>query len=237
MIDFTTITACGECCVGCKKKEDGPCEGCIETDGHCMEWAESGQCPIHKCAKEHGVQFCGLCSEFPCDELPKKIQWNPNVIEYLTELSCKYKNKPMFQDIKQRITEPEVGKIISYASFEGSTEGIAKEAEKYLSSDTLNFYGWVEDVEVVGICGYEVHGNKVEIHLISVAEDRQRKGVGGAMVTALQEMYGIPLEAETDDDAVEFYRKCGFITTVFQHPKKGKRHTCVLGVENSGHKN
>ena len=22
-IDFTTITACGECCVGCKKKEDG----------------------------------------------------------------------------------------------------------------------------------------------------------------------------------------------------------------------
>lgn len=22
-IDFKTITACGECCVGCKKKEDG----------------------------------------------------------------------------------------------------------------------------------------------------------------------------------------------------------------------
>lgn len=27
---FTKITACGECCVECKKKEDGICQGCIE---------------------------------------------------------------------------------------------------------------------------------------------------------------------------------------------------------------
>ena len=41
-IDFTKITACGECCVGCKKKEDGLCEGCIESDGHCKECAIEG---------------------------------------------------------------------------------------------------------------------------------------------------------------------------------------------------
>lgn len=68
-IDFATITACGECCVGCKKKEDGICQGCIESDGHCMEWTQSNGCPIHKCAREHKVQFCGLCEEFPCDKL------------------------------------------------------------------------------------------------------------------------------------------------------------------------
>lgn len=44
-IDFTTITACGECCVGCKKKVDGICQGCIESDGHCVEWTESNGCP------------------------------------------------------------------------------------------------------------------------------------------------------------------------------------------------
>ena len=43
-IDFTTVTACGECCVGCKKKEDGICQGCIESDGHCVEWESSGLC-------------------------------------------------------------------------------------------------------------------------------------------------------------------------------------------------
>ena len=95
-IDFTKITACGECCVGCKKKEEGLCEGCLETDGHCKEWAQSGQCPIHKCAKEHRVQFCGLCDEFPCNDLPKKIHWNPNVVEHLTELAKAYRSNFRF---------------------------------------------------------------------------------------------------------------------------------------------
>lgn len=31
-IDLTTITACGECCKRCKKKEEGIYKGCIEFD-------------------------------------------------------------------------------------------------------------------------------------------------------------------------------------------------------------
>ena len=90
-IDFTTITPCGECCVGCQKKEAGICQGCIESDGNCKEWTESGGCPIYKCAKEHQVQFCGLCSEFPCSWLSKTITWNPNIVEHQTSLSIAYK--------------------------------------------------------------------------------------------------------------------------------------------------
>ncbi len=90
-IDFTTITACGECCVGCKKKEKGICRGCIESDGHCEEWARSKGCPIYKCAKEHKVQFCGICEEFPCNGLKTKIHWRPNVIEELRELAELYR--------------------------------------------------------------------------------------------------------------------------------------------------
>ncbi len=61
----------------CKNKiqEKGICQGCIESDGHCMEWTQSNGCPIHKCAREHNVQFCGLCKEFPCEWLIKKIVW------------------------------------------------------------------------------------------------------------------------------------------------------------------
>lgn len=89
-IDFTTITACGECCEGCKKKEEGICKGCIESDGHCEEWAGSGRCPVHKCASEHKVQFCGLCREFPCEWLVQKVVWRRNVVEELTELANMY---------------------------------------------------------------------------------------------------------------------------------------------------
>ena len=90
-IDFSAITACGECCIGCKKKTDGICEGCIETDGRCKEWAQTGQCPVHACAKEHNVQFCGLSSAFPCNELTSRIHWNTNTVEHLTQLAKQFR--------------------------------------------------------------------------------------------------------------------------------------------------
>jgi len=66
MRDFSKITACGECCVGCKKKEFGFCKGCIESEGNCKEWEKSGGCPIYKCAMKHNVQFCVLCLTYGC---------------------------------------------------------------------------------------------------------------------------------------------------------------------------
>lgn len=134
----------------------------------------------------------------------------------------------MFQDIKARVTEPEVGAIIALASFDGSPEGVAKEAAKYRSSESLSFYGWVESGGVQGICGFEVHADKVEIHLIAVAENRQRRGIGGQIVSALQNMYALPIEAETVEEAVRFYRKRGFEATAFPNPEWGVKYTCVL---------
>ena len=92
-MDFSAITACGECCTGCEKKSSGFCAGCMESDGNCREWLQSGGCPIYKCAKQHGVQFCGLCSEFPCEWLPRKAVWNPDIIDDLKKLAVIYKNK------------------------------------------------------------------------------------------------------------------------------------------------
>ena len=91
MTDFSTITACGECCVGCPKKSDGRCPGCIEADGRVPEWAESGRCKVHTCAKDHHVQFCGLCAEFPCAKLPSLISWNPDIVEQMTALRNEYR--------------------------------------------------------------------------------------------------------------------------------------------------
>ncbi|MCR5323891.1 MAG: histidine phosphatase family protein [Lachnospiraceae bacterium] len=91
--DFSVITACGECCTGCAKKKARECPGCIEADGVVPEWAESGRCRIHTCAREHGVQFCGLCKEFPCEQIPKMIPWNPDIISHLTYLKDEYERQ------------------------------------------------------------------------------------------------------------------------------------------------
>ncbi len=91
-MDFMKITACGECCVGCKKKENDLCKGCIESDGNCQEWAESGGCPIHKCVRKHNVEFCGLCNEFPCEWVLEKVAWRPNYEKEHRQLAKAYNN-------------------------------------------------------------------------------------------------------------------------------------------------
>lgn len=97
-IDFSKITACGECCEGCGKQLEGQCKGCIEADGCVPEWAGSGRCKVHACAREHGVQFCGLCAEFPCKDLTSIIHWNPNITEHLGRLAEKYREQNKQED-------------------------------------------------------------------------------------------------------------------------------------------
>ena len=136
----------------------------------------------------------------------------------------------MFTDIKQTMDNPAVHRLIAYAAFDGSPMGTAKTIQKYQSNPNLHFYAWIENGKSLGICGYEVHGDKVEIHLIAVDENTRSRGIGGAMITALQERYCKNIEAETDSDAVEFYRKRGFETIEFIHEKRGKRYTCLLRI-------
>ncbi len=93
MIDFTTVTACGECCIGCAKKESGMCPGCIEAEGKVPEWAESGICRIYACCSEHDTRYCFLCEDFPCEKLPEMMPWKANVAEHLSELRDEYMNQ------------------------------------------------------------------------------------------------------------------------------------------------
>ncbi len=93
MQDFTTMTACGECCIGCSKKESGVCPGCIEAEGKVPEWAESGICKIYACCREHNTRFCFLCEVFPCENLPKMIFWNPDIVNHLSQLREEYKKQ------------------------------------------------------------------------------------------------------------------------------------------------
>lgn len=92
-IDFGTLTACGERCTACPKKVQGICKGCIEADGYVPEWADSGRCKVHACTREHNVQFCGICEEFPCSRLASMIHWNPNIIEHMDALARQYREQ------------------------------------------------------------------------------------------------------------------------------------------------
>ena len=134
----------------------------------------------------------------------------------------------MFCDIEGKLNDPLVRHIISCSLFDQSAEGVDKALKKYPGEQ---FFAWIENGEPLGICGFRPLQDKVEICHIAVVEHARGRGIGNSIVTALREKYAMALEAETDDDAVGFYRKCGFGATVLYKyfcGQKYRRYTCVL---------
>jgi ribosomal protein S18 acetylase RimI-like enzyme len=72
--------------------------------------------------------------------------------------------------------------------------------------------GWEETGEVVACAGAEQLENQtIGIRSIGVAPMFGRRGLGRRLIDALaEEAAAKRVVAETDDDAVGFYRRCGF---------------------------
>ena len=135
----------------------------------------------------------------------------------------------MFINIKDQLDNPVVRKIMAESVFDNSPEAMDYKAEEFRKKSGWFLYGWVENGEIKGVCGFEVHSDWVEILNIAVLPDSKKLGFGSAMITSLKNMYNLPIEAETDDDAVDFYRKYGFkATAVYKY--NIRRWVCVLPV-------
>lgn len=133
----------------------------------------------------------------------------------------------MFCDIKDQLDNLTVRAIMAASAFDPSLEAIEQKAVEFRRHESWQLYGWVENGEIIGVCGFEVHKDYVEILNIAVTESVRHHGVGSKMITALWNKYEMAIKDETDDDAVDFYRKRGFTTNAIQ--KYGvRRWTCVL---------
>ena len=130
----------------------------------------------------------------------------------------------MFLNVKDKLDNPALKQILAASLYK--PEAVNEKIEQYRDG-ALSLYGWVEHDEVVGLCGFSVHNDHVEILNIAVAEKERGRGIGRAMTISLRNKINLPIKAETDDDAVVFYRKSGFETAEFQ--KQGyRRWVCIL---------
>jgi len=130
-----------------------------------------------------------------------------------------------------KLENPTVRKLVSESSWDKSTEAMDRKAMEFRCRDDLHLYGWFESNEILGVCGVELHSGWVEINNIAVGTNTRKHGIGKAMITAVQQKYKTTVKAETDDDAVEFYRKCGFEIEGFMktyNDNEYKRYKCVL---------
>jgi len=119
----------------------------------------------------------------------------------------------MFTDIKDKLDEISLRRIFATCVGDSSPEGVARKLDAYRNNETWQMYGWVVDGKIIGICGFVDHTNReespvkqVEILHIAVSKKGRHSGIGRAIIKALQEKCALQIAAETDDDAIGFYR-------------------------------
>lgn len=133
----------------------------------------------------------------------------------------------MICEIKNKLCSDEVKRVISHSFFDASPEGIQRKVDAYVADSQIQVLGYIQDESILGVAVYTVQRNRIEINNIAVDPSNQKSGIGRNLITSLQDKYRLPIQAETDDDAVDFYRKCGFEVAASQ--KYGvNRYTCML---------
>ena len=137
-----------------------------------------------------------------------------------------------FINLMPRLEEPEVRHVMSLSMFQPTPESIARAVER-CRGENRELWGMVDGGRVLGVVGYYIRGDHVlYIANISVIEERRGQGIGRAMIAALRERHALPIELETDDDAVGFYRKCDFDAAPFEKTYGEdvvRRWKCTLG--------
>ena len=106
--------------------------------------------------------------------------------------------------------------------------------ELYMSESHTLFVG-IENDQVVGVIGIDYssspHGF---INHIAVVLDMQKQGIGSQLIKyASADLKLKSIEAETDQDAVDFYQACGFRTEEIESQYPGvRRFLCTKRLTN-----
>jgi len=97
-------------------------------------------------------------------------------------------------------------------SFATSHHRIESEMEKYERDPNRKLYGYVHEDELVGCIGIQLTSSSAcEIKHIAVLPSFRGKAIGKQMVEFVISEYRLHrLFAETDMEAVDFYRRLGF---------------------------
>lgn len=110
-----------------------------------------------------------------------------------------------------------------------SAKSIGRELAIYRNSPERELFSWVEQDRPVAAAGLRRTGDTAELLHIATAADFRHQGFASRLVYELMSRFGLQaLCAETDDDAVDFYRRTGFEVTQVPSPWPRARYRCVL---------
>ena len=121
-------------------------------------------------------------------------------------------NKMLVQYRKHVAPTEQVKQLLSYAVGAATDEKLNNILETVYKQGDSKLYIFIDsDGSALGIIGVKGEEGSAEMLHIAVAENKRNCGIGRSMIDELLMLENLTeLTAETDRDAVEFYRRCGF---------------------------
>ncbi|MGM7681328.1 GNAT family N-acetyltransferase [Cytobacillus sp. Hm23] len=132
------------------------------------------------------------------------------------------------KEINSNIIQPSIRELLSYAT---SIENVDREYELYFLSPVRRLYGYDFEDNVIGCIGIEFLGSKSgEIKHIAVSTKHRGEGIGSKMISFIRDKHSLSvIYAETDKDAVNFYKNYGFnIISLGEKYPGVERFQCIL---------
>lgn len=132
-------------------------------------------------------------------------------------------------DVKASLSNPEVLTLLKPSVFNPTPKRLKDRAEKYSADKRTNVYACKIDSVYAGIVVLKTENNTAEILDIAVKPEYCKHGIGKSLIDFIFTQFPIDnITAETDDEAVGFYKKCGFAVTPVGEFCDTKRYFCKL---------
>ncbi len=132
-------------------------------------------------------------------------------------------------DVKANLFDSEVLALIKPSVFNPTPERLKRRAEKYTADKKINVYACKTGGAYAGIVVFKTENIAAEILDIAVKPEYQKHGIGRKLIEFIFNQFPVnTITAETDDDAVGFYQKCGFTVTLGIEVCGTKRYFCKL---------
>lgn len=134
-------------------------------------------------------------------------------------------------DIKGNLHDPHVLDILSYSQYMPTEEKLKSLADTYESDPNIYVFSCVDNSCMIGVVVFQrLTASAFEIVSIAVAPAFRGQGIGSKLISfAGNTLACDEIRAETDDDAVGFYRSYGFDVVSLGEKYPGViRYLCTL---------
>lgn len=137
----------------------------------------------------------------------------------------------MIKNIKDILCTQEIYDIYSACMFEPTFDKFKIKAEQMQKDSSVSVYGYFSNEKIIGVISTQETDKTVEIIGIAVHTKERHSGIGTKLIDYVKDKSPKSIIAETDSDAVMFYKKYGFNIKEIIVSKSNvsySRHVCAL---------